>query len=114
MTVGRVFATVLLAAIPAAGVAQTAEVTVAPAILMGYTGTYQTEGPALTVRLGLDGAFTIAPGVQEPRALLATSETEFKVEGTPMRVVFHPKDGKTDSITIYRGERELHGTRVAK
>lgn len=114
MTMGRVFASMLLASAPVAGVAQTAEVAVSPAVLMGYAGTYQTEGPVLTVKLGLDGSFTIAPGMQEPRALKATSQTEFTVEGTVMRVVFHPKDGKTDSITIHRGERELHGTRVAK
>ena len=114
MTLGRVFATVLLASVPVTGIAQTAEVTVSPAILMDYAGAYQTEGPLLTVKLGLDGSFTVAPGMQEPRALLATSETEFKVEGTAMRVVFHPKDGKTDSLTVHRGDRELHGTRVAK
>ena len=114
MTVGRVFAGMLLASIPVAGIAQTASVTVAPATLLGYAGTYQTEGPVLTIKLGLDGSFTVAPGMQEPRALVATSDTEFKVEGTPMRIVFHPKDGKTDSLTLYRGERELHGTRVTK
>ena len=112
MTLGRVFASMLLASIPVAGIAQTAPVAVAPATLLSYAGTYQTEGPMITVTLGLDGSFTIAPGMQEPRALLAASDTEFRVDGTPMRVVFHPKDGKTDSITIYRGERELHGTRV--
>ena len=114
MTLGRVFASVLLATIPMTGIAQTAEVAVAPTILLGYAGAYQTEGPVLTVKLGLDGAFTIAPGTQEPRALQAISETEFRVEGTAMRVVFHPKDGKTDSITVHRGDRELHGTRVAE
>ncbi|MES2987994.1 MAG: hypothetical protein V4808_08815 [Pseudomonadota bacterium] len=113
MTLGRVFASMLLASIPVAGIAQTA-VTVSPTTLLGYAGTYQTEGPALTVKLGLDGSFTVAPGMQEPRALVATSETEFRVEGTGMRIAFHPKDGKTDSLTVYRGERELHGTRVAK
>lgn len=114
MTIGRIFAGMLLASVPVAAGAQTTPVAVAPAKLLSYAGSYQTEGPLLTVKLGLDGSFTIAPGVQEPRALVATSDTEFKVEGTPMRVVFHPKDGKTDSITIYRGERELHGARVAK
>ncbi|RYE03956.1 MAG: hypothetical protein EOP61_02565 [Sphingomonadales bacterium] len=114
MTIGRIFASMLLASVPMTGIAQTAEVTVPPAVLVGYAGTYQTEGPAVTVKLGLDGSFTIAPGMQEPRALRAKSDTEFTVEGTPMRVVFHPKDGKTDSLTIYRGERELHGTRVSK
>lgn len=112
MTLGRVFASMLLASIPVAGIAQTAPVVVAPATLLSYAGTYQTEGPMLTVKLGLDGSFTVAPGMQEPRALVATSDTEFKVDGTPMRIVFHPKDGKTDSMTVYRGERELHGMRV--
>ena len=114
MTIGRVFASVLLASIPTATNAQTAEVTVAPTVLLGYAGTYQTEGPLLTVRVGLDGSFTIAPGTQEPRALQAISETEFRVEGTPIRVIFHPRGGKTDTITVHRGERQLHGTRVAK
>ena len=100
--------------VPGAVIAQSAEVTVAPAALLSYAGSYQTEGPKLVVSVDLQGRLSVAPQGQEPRTLRATSQTEFLVEGTPMRIVFHPQGGKTESITVYRGTRELHGKRVVE
>jgi hypothetical protein len=52
-----------------------------------------------------------APG-QAPMMLRPVSQTEFHVEGAPMRVVFHPENGSVERLTIHRGARELHGTRI--
>ena len=87
-------------------------VSVPLAVLQTYVGTYQTEQPLLTVALDKDGRLTIAPPDMEPIPLRAVSETEFRAESGPLRVVFHPEDGRTDRLTVYRGARELHGVRT--
>lgn len=84
---------------------------VADAVLQSYAGTYRTEGPVLTVTLA-DGRLSIGPDGQEPAVLRAVSDTEFRIDGSPMRVVFHPEGGRADRLTLYRGARELHGQRV--
>jgi D-alanyl-D-alanine carboxypeptidase len=88
--------------------------TVAAAILQTYVGTYQTETVTLTVFLGENGRLTIAPPNQPPIEMRPVSETEFRLDGTPMRVVFHPESGQVNRLTMYRGARELHGRRVAR
>ena len=88
--------------------------TVASAVLRSYVGTYQTETLAMTVAMGEDGRLTMTPAGQRPMPIRPVSETEFRIDGTPMRVVFHPQNGKVDRLTIYRGARELKGTRVGK
>ena len=87
-------------------------VVVPPAVLQSYAGTYRTEVPTLTVTVR-DGRLLIGPAGQEPITLRPVSATEFRVEGSPMRVVFHPENGRVDRLTLYRGARELHGQRVA-
>jgi len=42
------------------------------------------------------------------------SNTEFRVDAAGFRVVFHPENGKVDRLTMHRGARELHGTRISK
>jgi D-alanyl-D-alanine carboxypeptidase len=84
---------------------------VAPAVLKGYVGTYKTEGPTVKVALAADGSLTIAGPNGEANPMRPVSDTEFRVEGTPMRLVFHPEGGKTDRLTLHRGARELHGKR---
>lgn len=81
---------------------------VAPELLRSYVGTYATEGPVLTIALDDRGQLTVAPPGQPPLPLRPTSDTEFRVEGAPMRLVF---DGP-DRLTLYRGARELHGRRT--
>lgn len=83
------------------------------AVLQGYVGAYQTEVPLLTIALDKNGRLTIAPPGQPPLVLRPVSETKFRVEGAPMRLVFHPENGRTDKLTLYRGARELHGVRAA-
>jgi D-alanyl-D-alanine carboxypeptidase len=87
---------------------------VAVAVLKSYAGTYQTEGPELVVSLDMNGRLAIGPSGQEPQTLRPISNTEFRFEGGPMRIVFHPEGDKTDRLTLYRGARELHGKRVAE
>lgn len=78
--------------------------------LRSYAGTYATEGPVLTIALDEHGRLTLAPPGQPPMPLRPTSDTEFRVEGAPMRLVFH----SPDRLTLYRGARELHGERTHK
>jgi CubicO group peptidase (beta-lactamase class C family) len=88
--------------------------TVPLAVRQGYVGAYQTEAPLLTIALDQAGRLTIAPPGQPAMILRPVSETEFRVEGAPMRLVFHPKNGRTDRLTLYRGARELHGVRTGQ
>ena len=86
---------------------------VAPEVLASYVGTYATEQPVVTVALGENGWLTIAPAGQPGIALRPVSDTEFRADAAGFRVVFHPENGRTDKLTMYRGARELHGTRTA-
>ena len=88
-------------------------VSVPPEVLRSYAGTYATEGPVLTIALAADGRLTVAPAGQEAFPMRPVSPTEFRVEGAPMRIVFHPENGAVDRLTLNRGPRELHGTRTA-
>ncbi|HYI42625.1 MAG TPA: serine hydrolase domain-containing protein [Sphingomicrobium sp.] len=81
-------------------------------LLRSYAGKYQTETLAVSVQLGADGHLTITPAGQNPLPLRPVSKTEFRIDGTPMRLEFHPENGKVDRFTLYRGARELHGKRV--
>ncbi|QIL01634.1 serine hydrolase [Sphingomonas sinipercae] len=88
--------------------------TVPAAILKSYTGTYKTEVFEVTVAMAGDGSLTIAPAGKSPAPMRPVSTTEFRVDAAGFRVVFHPDDGKVDHLTMHRGARELHGTRIAK
>ena len=87
---------------------------VAPAVLQSYVGSYKTETVTLAVALGGDGRLTVSPAGQPPMPLRPVSQTEFRIEGAPMRLVFHPEEGKVNRLTLYRGARELHGQRTAQ
>jgi CubicO group peptidase (beta-lactamase class C family) len=87
--------------------------TVAADMLQSYLGTYATEGPVMTVAMGGNGWLTIAPPGEAGIPLRPVSDTEFRADAAGFRVVFHPEGGKTDRLTMYRGARELHGTRRA-
>jgi CubicO group peptidase (beta-lactamase class C family) len=91
-----------------------AAVAVAPVVLQTYAGTYQTETLAVTVALGGNGRLTMTPAGQPTMSLRPVSETEFRIDGTPMRVVFHPENGEVNGFTLYRGARELHGRRTGR
>ena len=85
-----------------------------PAVLRSYVGTYQTETLAVTVALGENGWLTITPAGQRPLAMRPVSATEFRIDGTPMRLVFHPENGTVNRFTLHRGARELHGERSGR
>ncbi len=87
--------------------------TVSPAVLRSYVGTFKTEGPVLAIALRENGQLTIGPPGQEPLPMRPVSDTEFRIDGTPMRVVLHPENGQVNRLTMYRGARELHGVRTA-
>lgn len=86
--------------------------TVALDVLRTYVGTYQTETVTVTVALSEDGTLTIAPRGQSAASMRPVSETEFRIDGTPMRVVFHPEGGTIDRLVIHRGARKLNGRRT--
>jgi CubicO group peptidase (beta-lactamase class C family) len=88
--------------------------TVAPAVLQTYVGTFQTETVAVTIALGKGGSLTLKPAGQDQMPLRPVSETEFRIDGTPMRLVFHKENGQVNRLTLYRGARELQGKRVSK
>ena len=88
--------------------------TLAPALLQSYVGSYQTEILAVTIALADNGWLTITPAGQSPMPMRPISETEFRIDGTPMRLVFHPENGAVNRFTLYRGARELHGTRTGR
>ena len=81
-------------------------------MLETYTGTFQTETIALTIAFDAAGRLTAAIPGQAPSILRPVSATEFRIEGTPMRLVFHPERGAVDRLTLHRGARELHGRRT--
>lgn len=87
---------------------------VPPAVLATYVGRYQTEGPLIVVALDAQGGLVAGPPGQTPAPLRPTSATEFRIEDSPMRVVFHPENGRVDRLTLFRGARELHGQRTAQ
>ena len=87
--------------------------TVAADVLRSYLGTYATEGPVVTVAIGENGWLIIAPPGEEGIPLRPVSDTEFRADAAGFRVVFHPENARTDRLTMYRGARELHGTRTA-
>ena len=88
--------------------------TVAAAVLQTYVGSYSTEVLPVTVALGANGELVMTPAGQAPLPMRPVSETEFRIDGTPMRVVFHPENGEVNRLTIHRGARELHGRRTGR
>jgi hypothetical protein len=85
---------------------------VARAVLESYVGTYHTETIAVTIAMDSNGRLTATPAGQAPIPMRPVSNTEFRIDGTPMRILFHPENGKVNRFTLYRGARELHGTRT--
>jgi D-alanyl-D-alanine carboxypeptidase len=88
-----------------------AEVVVDPALLRSYVGIYATEMAPATVAMGEDGKLTIQLN-SPPLPMRPVSQTEFIVDRARSRVIFHPENGRVDSLTIRRGARELQGKRT--
>ncbi|HEY0117016.1 MAG TPA: hypothetical protein VGB54_14990, partial [Allosphingosinicella sp.] len=86
--------------------------TVAASVLRTYVGSYSTEALPVTIALGENGQLSMTPAGQPPLPMRPVSETEFHIDGTPMRLVFHPENGQVNRFTLHRGARELHGTRT--
>lgn len=87
-------------------------ITISPAVLKSYVGTYRTEVPTVTVELDTDGGLTLRLGDGRPVLMRPISDTEFRLDAERVRVVFQPEGGRVDKVTLYRGARELHGVRI--
>lgn len=83
---------------------------VAEEALASYHGTYRTETVAVTIGASENGGLTLTAG-GSTMPLRPVSQTEFMVEGTPMKLEFHPEDGRVDRLTLHRGARQLNGVR---
>ncbi len=86
--------------------------TVAKEVLATYAGAFQTETVLIRIALEQDGKLWVSQGDSFRAWLRPVSETEFMVDGAPMKVVFEPSSGVIDKITLHRGARQLHGQRV--
>jgi hypothetical protein len=98
------------------GPASTPRVAVAEAVLDRYVGRYRIEAPAAvqavmgdSLEFRRDGARLLARGKQGEAELVPESETEFRAEGSPVRVVFAPcVDGApAEAVLTLAGVREL-------
>jgi D-alanyl-D-alanine carboxypeptidase len=81
--------------------------------LASYVGRYVTPRGPVTVAWGENGTLTVQPGNQPPRALRATSATEFGIEGVDARIVFHVEGGAVARLVIHQGGQEIVATREA-
>ena len=70
------------------------------------------DSPFYDAYVCADGRLITKLGPQPPRAITATSATEFRVDGVDARVVFHEKDGKVTHLTIDQGGRQTDAQRV--
>lgn len=115
LVAGVAMAGALIASAPAVALGQTAaetQVTVPPATLLSYAGTYKTDrGMDAVIAAGLDGSLTIEIN-GPPLRMRPVSLTEFAVDEKRARVTFHGETGKVSGFTVRMGQRELHATRV--
>lgn len=88
-------------------------VTVSPAILASYVGTYVSAGPRIAVALGEDGRLTVTLGGPRPLPMRAISETEFQLEAADVRVIFQRENGAVTRLLVRQGTREMPATREA-
>ena len=89
-----------------------AQVTVPPATLLSYVGTYRTDrGMEAIIAAGLDGVLTVEIN-GPPLRMRPVSQTEFAVDEKRARITFNSDKGKVSGFTVRMGSRELHATRV--
>lgn len=93
----------VVALLAAAGAKPPVTVTVDPAVLKTYEGTYEGPGANLTVALK-DGKLTVSGG-GVPFTLTPVDPVAFRVEEVPgLKVVFQVEEGKVRGFAISRGE----------
>ena len=90
------------------------EVTVAPAILAGYVGTYELM-PKVNMMMTLEnGQLTIQLTGQPKLPLFAESETKFFLKVVDAEVEFSKDEkGKVDYATLHQGGRDMKARRIS-
>lgn len=92
--------------------ADPAEVPIDQQVLRTYVGSYSTAGPPIVVALNAEGRLTVAIGGRPPLNLRAVSQTEFRIENTDARILFHAEGDRVNRITLKEdGNDDLPGRR---
>jgi len=82
------------------------------AVLQSYAGLYDTPAGKLTVALPDEGPMTVMLAGQQPIAVAAVNQTEFRLIGVDARIAFQSEGGKVIGATIKQGGRELPAKRA--
>ena len=90
---------------------QTTALTLPAATLQRYVGQYQLPIGGLTVAMA-DGGLTAQLEGQDPIALEALSETEFRPRGVGARIVFTVENGAATRVTLRQNGHEVTGQRL--
>lgn len=94
----------VVALLQAAGARPPVAVTIDPAVLKTYEGTFDGEGFSLTVA-AKDGKL-ILTSEGGPLTFVAANPVTFRAEEVPgLKVVFQVEEGKVRGMTFHRGER---------
>lgn len=80
-------------------------------VLETYAGDYNAKLGVATVGLTDGGPLTIRLGKGDARPLLATSETEFRIDGSDVKVVFYRNAGTVTHLIVHQGDTEIRAER---
>ena len=101
-----------MAALPAEEPGKT--VTIDPAVLQTFAGTYRDEGSGFGLTFVAKGdQLTVAPDGQAPRLLAAVSQTTFRlVEGSPWTFAFSGRGGLMERVVLTQNNQTTTLVRV--
>jgi len=87
--------------------------TVAPEVLLTYTGTYELH-PSFQIVVTAQGSQLFAQATGQPKfELFAESETTFFLKVVEAKVTFNKNpDGSIKSLTLFQGGQEMEGKKV--
>jgi CubicO group peptidase (beta-lactamase class C family) len=88
------------------------EVAVAPAVLAGYTGTYELA-PQFSITITNDGAHLLAQGTNQPKfPLIATAENRFFLKVAEAEIEFvKDAQGQVTHLVLHQGGQDVKGIR---
>lgn len=102
----------IAAALQAAGAKPPVTVTLDPAVLQSYEGTY--DGENLSVGIAAKEGKLIATPDGPPIIFAAADPVTFRAEEIPgLRIVFQVEEGKVRGLTVHQGERTIALTKRA-